>query len=401
MRLQLSKLRHRNDGSSTEPIKCRDSHPSLLALTSSALLLPAYAYADSAPDTATMGVRYSEYKEDGIKAQDSFGGDSERYDIDISQFHLLAPLGSEWSVAFDVQQETMSGASPWFVGQSFDGGGKVIMSGASISDNRTSMSLTTRYYFDRGNVGVTLGNSDEDDYESNSVGLDLTFNSADQQRTYTVGLGASNDDLEPTIGTTPVDVAKEEKESRSLFLGMSQIVSRRAIIQFGLSYTLMDGYLTDPYKASDRRPDERQQWVATSQYRHFFVGADAALHADYRYFDDDWGVRSHTVNLAWHQSLGRNFSLIPSLRYYTQDAADFYSVVADPSQQYFADDHRLSSFGAWTTGLKLQTRLDNWTFSISGERYRSDLSYGLYEGDEAPALLSFNRYTIGLDYRFD
>lgn len=396
MRLQLSKTLKVDAATSA-----RTPSPSLLALTSSALLLPAYAAADSAPDTITMGLRYSEYQEDDVKAQDSFGGDSERYDIDVSQFRLLAPVGSNWSVAFDVQRETMSGASPWFVGQSFDGGGKVIMSNASISDARTSLSLSTRYYFDRGNIGVTVGNSDEDDYGSNSLGIDATFNSEDQQRTYSVGISASDDEIEPTIGTTPVAVTEADKESHSLFLGMSQIVSRRAIVQFGLSYTELDGYLTDPYKASDNRPGQRRQWVATSQYRHFFVDADAALHADYRYFDDDWGVKSHTINLAWHQNLGNNFTVVPNLRYYTQQEADFYSVIADPGQRYFADDHRLSSFGAWTMGLKLQARLDNWTFSVSGERYRSDLSYGLFDGDEAPTLLAFTRYTIGLDYRFD
>lgn len=376
-------------------------HPSLLALTSSALLLPAYAMADSAPDRAELGFRYSEYTEDDIGASKTFGGQSERYDIEISQFHLMTPIGSNWSVAFDVQKETMSGASPWFVGQAFEGGGKVIMSGASISDSRTSLSLTTRYYFDRGNLGLNLGSSDEDDYQSNSVAADYTFNSEDQQRTYTLAASISDDELEPTQGSTPTGVSEANKDSRSLFVGMSQIISRRAIVQFGLSYTLHEGYLSDPYKGSDSRPDERRQWVISGKYRHFFSDANAALHADYRYFDDDWGVQSHTVDLAWHQSIGKHFSLIPSLRYYSQSEADFYSLTSDTTQAHYADDHRLSTFGALTAGLKVQAQLENWTFTLSGERYHSNSSYGLSNGDEAPALLSFNRYSVGLDYRFE
>ena len=59
-------------------------------------------------------------------------------------------------------------------------------------------------------------------------------------------------------------------------------------------------------------------------YRHFFTGANAALHADYRYFDDDWGVGSHTLDLAWYQNVGALTQVIPFLRYYTQGEADFF-----------------------------------------------------------------------------
>ena len=66
-----------------------DRNPTLLALTSSALLLPAYqgAQADAPPEFTEVGMRYTKYKEDDILAKKSFGGDSERYDIDVAQFH--------------------------------------------------------------------------------------------------------------------------------------------------------------------------------------------------------------------------------------------------------------------------------------------------------------------------
>ena len=139
-----------------------DRNPALMALTSSALLLPAYqsAQADAPPEFAEAGMQYSKYKEDDITGKKAFGGGSERFDIDVAQFHLLAPVLDDWSVAVDVAWEDMSGASPWFVGESASGDPKVIMSGASIEDNRTEVSVTTRYYFDRGNGGLSLTYSD-------------------------------------------------------------------------------------------------------------------------------------------------------------------------------------------------------------------------------------------------
>ena len=379
-----------------------DKQSALLALTSSALLLPAYqgVRADAPPEFTELGMRYSKYEEDNTQGSKTFGGSSERYEIDAAQFHLLAPVLDSWSVAVDLQWEDMSGASPWFVGQSLDGGPKVIMSGASIEDTRTEVSVTTRYYYDRGNAGFSYINSDEDDYESDAVALDGAFTSADGMTTYSAAVSASHDDIKPTQGAVPTNTLKADKDISSAWVGVSRIVSKNAIVRFGLGYTYRDGFLTDPYKKNDRRPDEREEWVLGTGYRQYFIWPDGALQADYRYFDDDWGVASHTLDLAWHQNLGDRTQLIPFLRYYSQSEADFFANVADTDQRYFADDYRLSAFGAVSGGLRVRHEIGNWALSAVGERYETDESWGVFSGDESPALVNFWRYSFGLDYIF-
>ncbi len=379
-----------------------EKHPALLALTSSALLLPAYqgVQADAPPQYTELGMRYSKYEEDDTRGSKTFGGSSQRYDIDAAQFHLLAPVADSWSVAVDVQWEDMSGASPWFVGQSLDGGPKVVMSGASIEDTRTEVSVTTRYFYDRGNAGVNYVRSDEDDYDSNALALDGAFNSADGLTTYSGAVSYSSDNIEPTQGSVPTNTRKADKDTSSAWVGVSRIISKNAIVRFGLSYTYRDGFLTDPYKLHDKRPGERNEWTASTGYRQYFSWPDGALQADYRYFDDDWGVASHTLNLSWHQNLGESTQLIPFLRYYTQGEADFFANVADLDTRYYADDYRLSAFGAISAGLRLRHEIGNWAITAVGERYESDESWGLYNGDESPALLNYWRYSFGLDYIF-
>jgi len=379
-----------------------DRQSALLALTSSALLLPAYqgVRADAPPEFTELGMRYSKYEEDNTQGSKTFGGSSERYDIDAAQFHLLAPVLDDWSVAVDLQWEDMSGASPWFVGQSLDGGPKVIMSGASIEDTRTEVSVTTRYYYDRGNAGLNYVHSDEDDYESDAVALDGAFNSADGMTTYSAAVSTSHDDISPTQGSVPTNTLNDDKDSSSAWVGVSRIISKNAIVRFGLAYTYREGFLTDPYKKNDRRPDEREEWVLGTGYRQYFIWPDGALQADYRYFDDDWGVASHTLDLAWHQNLGERTQLIPFLRYYSQSEADFFANVANTDQRYFADDYRLSAFGAVSGGLRLRHEIGDWALSAVGERYETDESWGVFSGDESPALVNFWRYSFGLDYRF-
>ncbi len=380
----------------------REYNPTLLALSSSALLLPVYqpARADAPPTDGTVGIRYSSYQEDDMLASKSFSGGSERYDIDIAQFHLLAPIGEDWSVALDVQYEDMSGASPWYVGMDADGSAKVVMSGASIEDTRTDISVTTRYYYDRGNVGFNYARSDEDDYQSDAIGLDVAFNSKDNLTTYSVALSGSDDEIEPTQGSVPTHTLKDEKQIRSAWVGVSRIVSKRAIVRFGLSYTYREGFLTDPYKLNDQRPDERKEWAAGAGYRHFLIGPNAALHADYRYFDDDWGIQSHTIDLAWHQNINQQLRLVPFMRYYSQSEADFFANFVDFTAEYYADDYRLSAFGAFSGGLRAIVNLDDWQFNLSGERYISKASWGLDDSDESPGLVKFWRYSIGVNYLF-
>jgi hypothetical protein len=381
----------------------RRDNGALLSLTSAALLLPAYqplVQADAPPEMGELGLRYSKYREDNIQSGKVLSGDTERYDIDIVQAHLLTPVGDDFSFALDIQREHMSGASPWFVGQDADGSDKVIMSGASISDTRTDISVTTRYYFPKGNLGLNVARSDEDDYESDALAMDVAWNSADAQRTYSAAISGSEDTLEPTKGAVPVKVEHADRDMRSAYLGVSQIISKRAIVQFGLSYTVLDGFLTDPYKLNDRRPDEHEQWAASIAYRQFLTGPGAALHLDYRLFNDDWGIDSHTLEASWHQRIHPRLRLVPFARYYSQSAADFFANSTDFSARYFSDDYRLSSFGAFTLGARLVTTVRDWEFSVVGERYRSDGSWSLYSGEESPALVDFWRFSLGVSYRF-
>ncbi|MEP4146216.1 MAG: DUF3570 domain-containing protein [Halioglobus sp.] len=379
-----------------------DSNSTLLALTSSALLLPAYqpAQAEAPPEYTELGLRYSNYEEDDTSSRKTFGGSSERMEVDVAQFHLLAPVADDWSVALDVSWEDMSGASPWFVGQAADGEDKVVMSGASIEDTRTEVSVTTRYFYDRGSAGFNYTRSDEDDYESDAISVDASIDGDDGLTTYSAALSASADDIEPTQGLIPTNTLKDEKDIRSAWVGVSRIISKRAILRFGLSYTYRNGFLTDPYKLRDQRPDKRNEWVLQGGYRQFLMGPNAALHIDYRYFDDDWGIDAHTVDIAWHQNIGDRTVLIPFLRYYTQDDADFFANSVDLSDRYYADDYRLSAFGALSLGLRLQHDIGSWRVNLAAERYESDNAWGVYGGEESPALVDFWRTSIGLDYRF-
>ena len=369
------------------------------------LALPAYqtgtALADAPPAFTEVGLRYTHYSEDSIDQDAVIFGATDRYDIDVTQLWIEAPLGASWSVALDMQNDYQTGASPWFVGAQQNGEPGVIMSGASIQDNRVEVGVTTRYFWADGNAGFAVSHSDEDDYEATALAFDASWNTAEDARTWSTSFSSSRDKLNPTQGVIPVFITEEDLDTQSGYFGVSQILSRTAIARIGLSYTLSEGYLSDPYKFRDQRPDTHERLSLSAGYRRFLIDADASLQVDYRYYADSWGTDSHTVELAWAQNL-RGSLLTPYVRYYTQREADFFSVIADTETPHYADDYRLSSYGAVTLGARWAVALgESWTLELEAERYMTDADWGVFDGDAAPALVDFWRGTVGVMWRFD
>ena len=101
---------------------------------------------------------------------------------------------------------------------------------------------------------------------------------------------------------------------------------------------------------------------------------NAALHADYRFYSDDWGIDSHTLEFAWHQNLANGHRLVPSLRLYSQTAADFYDVLHDQPRAdgLRTTDYRLSEFGAMALALRWYRDAGDWSFNVGVEHYTSD-----------------------------
>lgn len=392
----------------------------LTALTSSALALPGLAgtaAADSPLEWFTGEYSFGRYVEDKIPASRFAGGSRDRYEIDIHQFRVAGPVADRLDLNLDVVHETMTGATPWFVVPDANGKPLQVMTGATIEDARTDVSLNGNYYFDWGKTSLGSGVSIEKDYfsVSGSLGSERHFN--DKNTTLSGGFGFSIDKIDPTdANADPFRPRSEEKQSYSFSSGISQILDRRSVLQSNLVYKFSTGYLSDPYKqvlvqplgiVGDRRPDTRHQLAWLTRYRRHFPELLGTLHADYRFGWDDWGITSHAFELAWYQELFELARLVPSFRYYSQSEADFYRAyfLTAPSNGLFSSDYRLSGFGAVSGRLRLETDFRlwrmRWKAAASAERYVSDAGMALQNVSQAnPGLVSFYLFSVGLSARF-
>lgn len=393
----------------------RPGAAALQALTAAAMTLPAYqAPAATRDETARVSVRTALYDEDALDPAQVSSDTTERYDIEIGQFRASAPLGERFSVALDVAYETMSGASPWFVQPDADGKPVQVMSGATIDDARTDILLSASRYSEAGRrVSVSLGQSTENDYESQNLGVEVEWEDDDRMTAYTVGGGISSDTITPTDAQTrfPSRPDKEDKQSVTLLGGLSQILGPKMVIQTALSVSYLDGYLSDPYKLvaveddirQDARPDGRWTGAWTTRLRRRFAAAGATAHLDYRLYGDDWNVVSHTLSLAWYQDLGERITVTPSLRYYSQSQAFFYQPFfrAQRGDNLYSSDYRLSPYGAITLGLAGEYRWDQFSLTGNVEQYESSGDYAIGNVvTENPGLVDFTLLAVGLKYAF-
>jgi hypothetical protein len=392
----------------------------LQALASSALALPGVAQNAAAAEGSDRWVAdysYSFYKEDDIDSSKvSPGSETSRYEIDIHQLRFAAPVADRFDLGLDIAYETMSGATPWYVIPDTDGSPLQVMTGATIEEARTDISMNGTFYMDTGSTTGALGVSWENDY--------LAFNAAasgnryfnEKNTTLTAGGGFSIDKLTPVdADSDPFRPDEENKQSVSLFTSVAQVLGRSSVVNTSLNYQFNNGFLSDPYKrvlvagapVGDSRPDTRHQFTWLSRLRQHADFMNAAFHLDYRFYVDTWKVTSHTIDAAWYQNLPWGFRLVPSLRYYSQGAAEFYAPFFElaPGSGHASSDYRLSPFGALAYRIRAESnfpiRETRWKLHVGYERYTSSADLAILDvAVENPGLVSYNLISVGLQAQF-
>jgi hypothetical protein len=344
------------------------------------MLLPGLAHAEAPPERGAISVKYLYYKEDQP--------DLDRVQVHAPSVSVMAPVAGEWTIAASATMDDVSGASPRF---------HTAVSGASrMDDLRKAGDITVTRYLPHGTVSVGTAFSTEHDYRSRALSLQATFDSDDKNTTWTLGLGGSDDTINPVNHA----VVNQGRQTVSVLAGVTRVFTPIDIGQLTYTHSSGHGYYSDPYKLVDNRPRQRDQDTLLAQWNHRFVDADATGRLSYRYYRDSFGISAHTLSGEWVQSLANGWTLTPALRLYSQRAADFYfDPVYDAKlgapfppgyvfggSAFTSADQRLSGFGAVTAGLKVAKQIDqDWSVDLKLERYEQRGSWRVF-GTGSPGL---------------
>ena len=329
------------------------------ALALPILVLPAKA---AAAEVGEVGITVLGYKERGLMkvTEPVLWGRAQFLDV--------------WEVQASAAVDIITGASPQLV---TNASGKPVqsISGASINDRRNTGDVKVTRRFGELSLSASRALSKEEDYRSKSFGLEAKLDLNQRNTTLVAGYGASND----RVLSSDDSRLNERRDTREYLFGVTQILSPTELVQSTLSGSHGRGWYNDPYKLTftffdsgppilmaDRRPDHRDTLAWLTRYRRHFPQANGTLQADYRYYRDDWGIRAHTLEVAWQHALNERWALRPGLRYYTQDAADFYSpTVPRPQPAILSSDQRLGSWGGVSPSLRVIARLEGG-FTVEG-----------------------------------
>jgi hypothetical protein len=339
-------------------------------------ILPATALAQLAPDPGLIALKYLDYRD--------WQPGADRMQVRTPSFYARKPLSDSLQAEGSIVYDSISGASPLYHNT---------LSGASrlgVTDYRTAGDAKLTKYFDQVAVGVGAAVSSERDYLSRALSLEVRVSSDDRNRTLALGVGGASDRINSTNGVAE----GKERHTLDLLAGITQALSPDAIVQSTITYSPGHGYYSDPYKAIDVRPDHRRIFAWLTRYNQHLPWLDATVNLSYRYLHDSFGSSSHAAEFAWNQPLPDGWSVVPSLRYYTQSAADFYFDPPFPQGfvlgQSYSADTRLSAFGALTSGVSIAKRLpDGWSFDVKFDFYRQRSDWRL-GGDGSPGLEPFS-----------
>jgi hypothetical protein len=296
---------------------------------------------------------------------------------------------------------------------------------ADFDDTRVAVSLDWNHEHTRTfNMNYNGAFSVENDWNSVSGAVTANKETASRATKFTLGAAFTYDEIWRTGSITTAEPmsrvednlarGKGERSTTDLIAGLTQVINRHTVAQFNLAFGLANGYMTDPYKIFsivdangiewdqyyEGRPDSRMRWSVTAKLNHQTFPGNNNMHLSYRYYSDDWDVKSHTLNLKHRFNFASTQYLEPRVRLYSQSKAEFYQNsffspndgTAPNLPQYLSADYRLDDMSSATAGFTygipfkndadLRTRLEYMYQSFENSEFDTNkalifqISYG-------------------------
>lgn len=390
------------EGDGAHPASSRALSPptAFRALVHAALALPIIAIPAKAgaAEVGEVGITVLGYKERGL--------------MKVTEPVLWgrAQFLEDWEVQASAAIDIVSGASPQLV-SNVTGRPVQTITGASVDDRRKLADVKVARRIGELALQVSGAYSNEEDYLSKAFGIEGRMDLNQRNTTLALGYGQSRDRVRSSDDAT----LDEPRKTREYLAGVTQVLSPTALVQSTVTVARGKGWYNDPYKVTftfypgdppilmgDTRPNQRDTLAWLTRYRAHLPTLAGTLQADYRFYRDDWGIRAHTLEVAWQQQMGERLALRPALRYYTQTAADFYSpVIPRPQPAVLSSDQRLGAFGGLSPSLRAILRLDAFTLEATlGYVYNArNLRLG-GEGSEAFQTLRAYYAIVGISRAF-
>ena len=317
-----------------------------------------------------------------------------QYDENNNRTSISAPsitvnkdFGTDYTLNMSVMTDAVTGGSPTAIDTASGASGaykrgatnanNVSYENVDYEDNRIAgnILLTTRLE-NRDELSLGVSYSAESDFYSYEGSAEymhwlgqeknqaLSFGLAVQANEILIQECIENYSCEPDANS-----GASQKETASLInaqVSFLQNISANSYLKTSLFYITEDGYLNSPYHnvvrdldptdglvnvMAEQKPDARASYGLSFKYANA-LNENLTWQAAYRFYTDDWGINSHTLDNDIYYEVGDDWTFKLGLRAYTQSEADFYSEFKNTSsfsnEEFASSDERISSFTALT-----------------------------------------------------
>ena len=224
---------------------------------------------------------------------------------------------------------------------------------------------------EKGNsLGFGLSSSTEYDYQSFGASAAYSKKTRDKNGEFTARVQAFIDQVKMIAPVELRDVADnsgtEPRNTYAASVSYSQVINRNFQVMFLADVIAQSGYLSLPFHRvylqdgtvrQEKLPDSRFK-IPVGIRASYFVGDNFIVRTYYRFYTDDWGVKSHTANLEIPVKLSSFFSVSPFYRYYTQTAVKYFRGYGEhaPDAEFYTSNFDLSRFDSHFMGLGLRVQ---------------------------------------------
>lgn len=240
---------------------------------------------------------------------------------------------------------------------------EVILGASTYEEERVENALTVDYLNEKTLLSFSYTNSEENDFSANTFSFGVSQDFFGDLTTLSMGY-ARGDNI---VGKTGNASFSEISQSDNFNFSLAQVITKNLIMSAAFDLTTDSGFLNNPYRKvryidpgnatqfllEDEIYPETRTSTAIAIRARYFLPYRAALHAEYRTFEDSWGIKGNNVEVGYTHPFLEDWVVEAHFRLYAQTKADFYNDLFpfQGAQNFLGRDKELSTFNNSTIGF--------------------------------------------------
>jgi len=225
---------------------------------------------------------------------------------------------------------------------------EVILGASRYEEERIESSFSVDYLNEKTLMSLGYTNSEENDFSANTVSFGISQDIFGDLTTISMGYAHGSND----IGKTGSPSFARKSKTDNFKLGITQVFTKNLVTQMALEVINDAGFLNNPYRKvryvdpgnsslflleDEIYPDTRTSTAVAIRAR-YFMPYRAALHAEFRIFEDSWGIKANNFEIGYTHPFANDWIAEIHYRTYSQTKADFYNDLFDKELSTFTDN---------------------------------------------------------------